>query len=270
MEAVGARPLERATVSPEVNSLPTMKKMQRAREWRAVDCSTDSSTTVSTYASDKVHPYVEIGKHLQELRTLVRESCAQDTARASRMSGFSHEFGYTFRPGHEQGDSGAKSRSSATSTGGVRVSSDDHLYSIKIDQNISETRKHLSSTTTPKRPPRYAVITPEESLMEAISREDAHSTAHIHGHERSSERLARSVTEVSVELNKEYSQVKAIERPTAPESSDPVGTPGDRTAAPQSADVDSSPETTVGDTHGSSYWKQIAHDMEHQLEEAEV
>ena len=57
----------RATVTPE-GAEPAIlggKKFRRAREWRAVECSTDSSVSGATYMSEKVHPYVEIGKQLQ-------------------------------------------------------------------------------------------------------------------------------------------------------------------------------------------------------------
>lgn len=61
---VNASSRESATVSPEAaGDLPPAR--QRAREWRSVDCSTDSSVSCSAYALDKIYPYVEIGKHLQ-------------------------------------------------------------------------------------------------------------------------------------------------------------------------------------------------------------
>jgi hypothetical protein len=150
------------------------------------------------------------------------------------------------------------------------VSSDDHLFSIKIDHSISDSRKHSAPTTTPKRPPRYAVITPEESLMEAITSQDAHSTAHTAAYDKSSERHARSVAEVSTELLKDYSDVKAHDKDAHFQLTESVVTPGTHSRAAQCVDADSSPGTTEGDAHGATYWKQIANDMEHQLDEAEV
>ena len=108
----------------------------------------------------------------QELRELMRQSCSPDTARVSRAS--------LMTPS----EYGRDVIDSTTADVLSHAEGDHEHYEIKIsdlrgvDGTGSNTHSHPK---TPKRPPRYAVITPEESLMEAISQHhyDAdHSLSH--------------------------------------------------------------------------------------------
>lgn len=179
----------------------------------------------------------------------------------------SHEFGRNVRRHYEHEMRSVDSHMRGTSTYDERVSNDEEMYSIKIGQDINERKQQwASSIVTPRRPPRYAVVTPEESLLEAISTHEVHNAAH----EKSSENNA-TLSNNDSRLPHQEEKIKKntqIDQNTSRLSKMTVSvmeeSPG------QASEPGSSPETTVGDIHGAAYWKQVAQDMEKQMDEAQV
>ena len=164
----------------------------------------------------------------------MRESCSPDQNQ-NRVSRGSMQHSHDFT--NSQSD-GAKCPPEDP-----RASNDDKMYSIKIDHSFHNGERHHSSTSTPKRPPRYAVVTPEESLMDAIVSHDQFTG------KTENSGLTQASTAVDIRESR-YSMQGS-------------------TDAIKEIDCIIVNEKKTVEEHSALYWKQVSRDMENQLDEVQ-
>lgn len=124
----------------------------------------------------------------------MRQSCSPDPAHVAKAS-VRRSTGSDYVDGRSWSESHAHHSSSHEED---HHTTEKHNYDIKISSVSDMQKSQQGDTHTPKRPPRYAVVTPDEDLLDAM---------HTHS-------VAAASTEPAVFLRDQYKKDKSEDQVT--------------------------------------------------------